>query len=221
LTTSQVWFHYVSNLVLFDSHILTQHISVASSYHKLSTYIWQLQLIITYSIVATAYHIHMNLNSTLYHNILVYIYLRALSYHSVFTYICQLLTSYENIFTYIWLLHITTTYLILPATHTTAYTYIRQLYLVLIFHHNLSAYIWQLLTSYEIIFTYIRHLLISYHILSTYIYLTSFLFIFGSYILPQHTSIYIKLHVYCQSQARLKPKRCLDGFIFTLNNNNK
>ena len=25
---------------------------------------------------------------------------------------------------------------------------------------------------------------------------------------------------FCQSQARLKPKRCLGGFIFTINNNN-
>ena len=25
---------------------------------------------------------------------------------------------------------------------------------------------------------------------------------------------------YCQPQARLKPKRCLGGFIFTINNNN-
>ena len=28
----------------------------------------------------------------------------------------------------------------------------------------------------------------------------------------------LKYCSYCQSQARLKPKRCLDGFIFTLNN---
>ena len=29
--------------------------------------------------------------------------------------------------------------------------------------------------------------------------------------------LYLTFSLFCQSQARLKPKRCLDGFIFTLN----